>query len=116
MDGVRIQATVGRVFLFLVVSAALLWGLEFIVPLSSLIMRDLFLPFVSHPHLPLRGPWMYIANGGFVAVVAAVSVLVGRRFSLLANIGVFLGIAVIGSIATHITLQMFGYPFQGDAP
>ena len=110
------QTLAGRLLLFLVLPVALWWGLEFVVPLSMLLTAALFFPFVGHPNVFAQAPWTYIANGAFVAIVAIASVVVGRRFSIWANIGIFFGIAIIGSLATHFALQVLGFPFQGDSP
>lgn len=110
------QALTGRLLLFLALPVALWWGLEFFVPLSMLLFAALFFPFAGHPGVFAQAPWTYIVNGTFVAVIAIASVAVGRRFSVWANLGIFLGIAIIGSLATHFGLQVLGFPFQGDSP
>ncbi len=95
---------------------ALWWGTWLIGSLAILFVRDLFFPFVSHPHLFAQGPWLHLANATFIAIVATVSALVGHRFSTWVNSALFLGIAIVASVAIHWSLGMLGYPFQGDAP
>ena len=84
--------------------------------MAMLVARDLFFPFVSHTGPIPRGMYMYIANGVVVIVVAALTVFAGRRFSIWANLGLYLGIAVVAALVTHASLGLLGYPFQGDAP
>jgi hypothetical protein len=115
-SAVNNQALAGRLLLFLVLPVVLWWGLEFLVPLSMLITAALFFPFAGHPSVFAQAPWTYTVNGAFVAIVAITSVAVGRRFSVWANIGIFFGIAIIGSLATHFALQLLGFPFPGDSP
>ena len=59
---------------------------------------------------------MNVANGAYVVIVAVLTVLAGRRFSVLANIGMFFGIAVAAALLTHAALGLVGFPFQGDSP
>jgi hypothetical protein len=110
------QALAGRLLLFLVLPSALWWGLEFLVPLSMLFTVALFFPFAGHPNVFTQAPWVYIVNGAFVAIVAIATVVIGRRLSVWANIGIFFGIALIGSLTTHFALDLLSFPFQGDSP
>ena len=115
-SAVNNQALAGRLVLFIVLPIVLWWGLEFLIPLSMLLTAALFFPFAGHPGVLPQPPWVYVLNGAFLAVVAIASVAVGRRLSVWANIGVFFGIAIIGSLAVHFGLQLLGFPFQGDSP
>jgi len=81
-----------------------------------LLTRDLFFPFVSHPSALAQGFGMYLANGAFVIIVAVLTAFAGRRFSVLANIGMFFGVAIAAALLTHVALGLFGFPFQGDSP
>jgi hypothetical protein len=110
------QTLAARLALFLILPVAIWWGLDYVIPGSILIARDLFFPFVSHAGLVAQGLWMYVANGIFVVVLAVLTVVAGRRFSIWANIGFFVVIAIAGSLMTHATLSLFGFPFHGDAP
>jgi hypothetical protein len=116
MNAANSQTLGFRLLLFLLLPVTLWWGTWLIGSLSILLIRDLFFPFVSHPHLFAQGPWLHLANATSVAIVAIVSALVGRRFSIWANSGLFLGVAIVASVAIHLALEMLGYPFEGDAP
>jgi len=110
------QTLVARLAFFLLAPVAIWWGLDYVIPGSILIARDLFFPFVSHGGPVSEGAWMYVANGIFVIILAVLTVIAGRRFSIWANIGFFFAIAVVGSLVTHATLGQLGFPFHGDAP
>src|SRR4051812_16288818 len=110
------QALAGRLLLFFLLPVVLWISLEVLVPLSMLLTAALFLPFLGHPGPFAQSPWTYIVNGAFVAAVAITSVAAGRRLSVWANIGIFIGIAIIASVAIHFGLQLLGFPFQGDSP
>jgi hypothetical protein len=110
------QTLAARFAIFLVLPVALWWGLDYIVPMSMLIARDLFFPFVSHAGPVAHGVGMYVANGVVVIVVAVLTVFAGRRFSIWANLGLFFGIAIAAALVTHTALSLLGFPFQGDAP
>jgi hypothetical protein len=110
------QTLAARLALFLVLPVALWWGLDYIVPMSMLVTRDLFFPFVSHAGPVAHGLGMYIANGVVVIVVAVLTVIAGRTFSIWSNIGIFFGIALAAALVTHAALNLLGFPFQGDAP
>jgi hypothetical protein len=110
------QTLAVRLLLFLVLPLVLWWGLELLVPLSMLLTVALFFPFAGHPDVFALAPWTYIVNGAFVALIAIATVVIGRRLSVWANIGIFFGIAVIGSLTTHFGLELLGFPFQGDSP
>jgi hypothetical protein len=110
------QTLAARFALFVVLPVALWWGLDYIVPMSMLVARDLFFPFVSHAGPVTHGVGMYVANGVVVIVVGVLTVLAGRRFSIWANLGLFIGIAIAVALVTHTALSLLGFPFQGDAP
>jgi hypothetical protein len=81
-----------------------------------LLTAALFFPFAAHPHVFAQPMWTHVVNGTFVAAVAVTTVLVGRRLSVWANVGLFFGITVFASLTTHFALHLLGFPFQGDSP
>ena len=110
------NALMVRLVLFLALPVVIWWVLELLVPLSMLITRDLFFPFVSHSSVLDRGFNQYLSNGVFVSIVAILTVYAGRRFSMAVNVGIFLGFALAASLLAHGALNLLGFPFHGDSP
>jgi len=116
----------GRLILLFVLPFAVWFGLELLVPLSMVVTGPLFFPFIAHPFkinpgiwseaLYAREPWSYFSNGGFVAVVAAFTVMLGRRLALWTNVAVFFGLLVAASFGVHLTLAALGFPYRVDGP
>ena len=127
MDPTTAKAVSLRLLLFLVLPIAIVAVLEMLIPLSMLLSSVIFLPFQAHSldHATVTGPrftifaeapWMYISNGSFLVIAALVATAIGRRYSLLTNVALYLGITVALAAVTHTILVATGFPFGADSP
>jgi len=112
-----------RFLIFVLLPFASVWVIEQLVPLSILKTVVVFFPFDAHtvdrsvpgdPQLTIfaKAPWMYVFNGAYTALVAAITVAAGRRFPFAVNLGLYGGAALAGAALTHAILALLGFPFS----
>ena len=101
-----------RGLLFLLAPIVLAVALEFLIPLSGLLTAFAVAPFQVHGGYPKS----YVVDVLFLATLAILSAVIGRRHSLLASVGIYCLILASGATITHLVLSLLGFPVQVDAP